>query len=217
MVANQYGTTFDMAQFFQIHPDNPQPRLIRQAVDILQNGGVIVYPTDSSYAIGCHIGDKAALDRIRQIRRLDDKHNFTLVCRDLSEISNYTKLDNQQYRLIKGLTPGPYTFILKATKQVPKRLMHPKRKTIGIRIPDNRIALALLEDLNEPILSSTLILPGDDMPMMDPYEMKHSLEHQVDLIIDGGYCGYDPTTVIVMEDDEPWVARHGKGDASLFD
>ncbi len=206
-----------MAQFFQIHPDNPQPRLIRQAVDILQGGGVIVYPTDSSYAIGCHIGDKHALDRIRQIRRLDDKHNFTLVCRDLSEISNYTKLGNQQYRLIKGLTPGPYTFILKATKQVPKRLMHPKRKTIGIRIPDNRIALALLEDLNEPILSSTLILPGDDMPMMDPYEMKHSLEHQVDLIIDGGYCGYDPTTVIVMEDDEPWVARQGKGDTSLFD
>ncbi len=206
-----------MAQFFQIHPDNPQPRLIRQAVDILRNGGVIVYPTDSSYAIGCHIGDKHALDRIRQIRRLDDKHNFTLVCRDLSEISNYTKLDNQQYRLIKSLTPGPYTFILKATKQVPKRLMHPKRKTIGIRIPDNRIALALLEDLNEPILSSTLILPGDDMPMMDPYEMKHSLEHQVDLIIDGGYCGYEPTTVIVMEDDEPWVAREGKGDTSLFD
>jgi tRNA threonylcarbamoyl adenosine modification protein (Sua5/YciO/YrdC/YwlC family) len=206
-----------MAQFFQIHPDNPQPRLIRQAVDILRNGGVIIYPTDSSYAIGCHIGDKSALDRIRRIRRLDDKHNFTLVCRDLSEISNYTKLDNQQYRLIKSLTPGPYTFILKATKQVPKRLMHPKRKTIGIRIPDNRIAMALLEDLNEPILSSTLILPGDDMPMMDPYEMKHSLEHQVDLIIDGGYCGYDPTTVIVMEDDEPWVARHGKGDASLFD
>ncbi len=206
-----------MAQFFQIHPDNPQPRLIRQAVDILRNGGVIIYPTDSSYAIGCHIGDKHALDRIRQIRRLDDKHNFTLVCRDLSEISNYTKLDNQQYRLIKSLTPGAYTFILKATKQVPKRLMHPKRKTIGIRIPDNRIALALLEDLNEPILSSTLILPGDDMPMMDPYEMKHSLEHQVDLIIDGGYCGYDPTTVIVMEDDEPWVAREGKGDTSLFD
>ena len=206
-----------MAQFFQIHPENPQSRLIRQAVDILQKGGVVVYPTDSSYAIGCHIGDKAALDRIRQIRRLDDKHNFTLVCRDLSEISNYTKLDNQQYRLIKSLTPGPYTFILKATKQVPKRLMHPKRKTIGIRIPDNKIALALLEDLNEPILSSTLILPGDDMPLMDPYEMKHSLEHQVDLIIDGGYCGYDPTTVIVMEDDEPWVAREGKGDASLFE
>lgn len=206
-----------MAQFFQIHPDNPQPRLIRQAVDILQKGGVVIYPTDSSYAIGCHIGDKTALDRIRQIRRLDDKHNFTLVCRDLSEISNFTKLDNQQYRLIKSLTPGPYTFVLKATKQVPKRLMHPKRKTIGIRIPDNRVALAMLEDLNEPILSSTLILPGDDMPMMDPYEMKHSLEHQVELIVDGGYCGYDPTTVIVMEDDEPWVAREGLGDISLFD
>jgi tRNA threonylcarbamoyl adenosine modification protein (Sua5/YciO/YrdC/YwlC family) len=206
-----------MAQFFQIHPDNPQPRLIRQAVDILQDGGLIVYPTDSSYAIGCQLGDKSALDRIRQIRRLDDKHSFTLVCRDLSEISNYTKLDNQQYRLIKSLTPGPYTFILKATKQVPKRLMHPRRKTIGIRIPDNRIALALLEDLNEPILSSTLILPGDDAPLMDPYDMKDLIGNQVDLIIDGGYCGYDPTTVIVMEDDEPWVARHGKGDTSLFD
>ena len=206
-----------MAQFFQIHPDNPQARLIRQAVDIVQKGGVIIYPTDSSYAIGCHIGDKAALDRIRRIRRLDDKHNFTLVCRDLSEISQYTKLDNQQYRLIKKLTPGPYTFILKATKQVPKRLMHPKRKTIGLRIPDNRIALALLEDLGEPILSSTLIMPDDDMPLMDPYDMKDLLEHQVDLIIDGGYCGYDPTTVIVMEDDEPWIARHGKGDASLLE
>ncbi len=206
-----------MAQFFQIHPDNPQPRLIHQAVEILREGGVIIYPTDSSYAIGCQVGNKAAMDRIRQIRRLDDKHNFTLVCRDLSEISQYTKLDNQQYRLIKGFTPGPYTFILKATKQVPKRLMHPKRKTIGIRIPDNRIALALLEELNEPILSSTLILPGEDLPMMDPYDMKQTLENQVDLIIDGGYCGYDPTTVVVMEDDEPWVARHGKGDASLFE
>lgn len=206
-----------MAQFFQIHPDNPQPRLIHQAVEILREGGVIIYPTDSSYAIGCQVGNKAAMDRIRQIRRLDDKHNFTLVCRDLSEISQYTKLDNQQYRLIKGLTPGPYTFILKATKQVPKRLMHPKRKTIGIRIPENRIALALLEELNEPILSSTLILPGEDQPMMDPYDMKQTLENQVDLIIDGGYCGYDPTTVVVMEDDEPWVARHGKGDVSLFE
>ncbi|WP_456405740.1 L-threonylcarbamoyladenylate synthase [Thiolapillus sp.] len=206
-----------MAQFFQIHPENPQPRLVRQAVEILRGGGVIIYPTDSSYAIGCHVGDKAAMDRIRQIRRLDDKHNFTLVCRDLSEISQYTKLGNQQYRLIKSLTPGPYTFILKATKQVPKRLMHPKRKTIGIRIPDNRIALALLEELNEPILSSTLILPGEELPMMDPYDMKQTLENQVDLIIDGGYCGYDPTTVVVMEDDEPWIARHGKGDASLFE
>ncbi|WP_456375191.1 L-threonylcarbamoyladenylate synthase [Thiolapillus sp.] len=206
-----------MAQFFQIHPENPQPRLIRQVVDILRGGGLVIYPTDSSYAIGCQLGDKSALERIRQIRRLDDKHNFTLVCRDLSEISNYTKLDNQQYRLIKSLTPGPYTFILKATKQVPKRLMHAKRKTIGIRIPDNRIALALLEEFNEPILSSTLILPGDDTPLMDPYDMKDVLGNQVDLIIDGGYCGYDPTTVIVMEDDEPWIARYGKGDTSLFE
>jgi len=206
-----------MAQFFQIHPDNPQPRLIRQAVEILRSGGVIVYPTDSSYALGCQVGNKEAMDRIRQIRRLDDKHNFTLVCRDLAEVSQYTKISNQQYRLIKSLTPGPYTFILKATKQVPRRLMHPKRKTIGIRIPDNRIALALAEELDEPILSSTLILPGDEMPLTDPYEMKELLEHQVDLIIDGGYCGMEPTTVVVMEDDEPWVARKGKGDTSLFE
>ena len=206
-----------MAQFFQIHPDNPQPRLIRQAVEILRSGGVIVYPTDSSYALGCQVGNKEAMDRIRIIRRLDDRHNFTLVCRNLAEVSQYTKISNQQYRLIKSLTPGPYTFILKATKQVPRRLMHPKRKTIGIRIPDNRIALALAEELNEPILSSTLILPGDEMPLTDPYEMKDLLEHQVDLIIDGGYCGMEPTTVVVMEDDEPWVARKGKGDTSLFE
>lgn len=206
-----------MAQFFQVHPENPQQRLVHQAVEILRGGGIIIYPTDSSYAIGCRVGDKTAMDHIRRIRRLDDKHNFTLVCRDLSEIALYTKLGNQQYRLIKRLTPGPYTFILKATKQVPKRLMHPKRKTIGIRIPDNRVALALLDELNEPILSSTLILPGEELPMMDPYDMKQTLESQIDLIIDGGYCGYDPTTVVVMEDDEPWVARHGKGDVSLFE
>jgi tRNA threonylcarbamoyl adenosine modification protein (Sua5/YciO/YrdC/YwlC family) len=206
-----------MAQFFQIHPDNPQPRLIRQAVEILRDGGVIVYPTDSSYALGCQVGRKEAMERIRRIRRLDEKHNFTLVCRDLAEVSQYTKISNQQYRLIKSLTPGPYTFILKATKQVPRRLMHPRRKTIGIRIPDNRIALALAEELNEPILSSTLILPGDETPLADPWEIKEVLEQQVDLIIDGGYCGYEPTTVVVMEDDEPWVARQGKGDTTLFE
>jgi tRNA threonylcarbamoyl adenosine modification protein (Sua5/YciO/YrdC/YwlC family) len=206
-----------MAQFFQIHPDNPQPRLIRQALEILRDGGVIVYPTDSSYALGCQVGRKEALERMRRIRRLDEKHNFTLVCRDLAEVSQYTKISNQQYRLIKSLTPGPYTFILKATKQVPRRLMHPKRKTIGIRIPDNRIALALAEELNEPILSSTLILPGDETPLADPWEIKEVLEHQVDLIIDGGYCGYEPTTVVMMEDDEPWVARKGKGDTTRFE
>lgn len=205
-----------MSQFFQIHPDNPQHRLIRQAVDIINGGGVIVYPTDSSYALGCHIGDKNAMQKIREIRRLDDKHNFTLVGKDLSELSSYTKMGNQAHRWIKNLTPGPYTFILPATKQVPKRLMHPKRKSIGIRIPDNNIARALAEDLGEPLMSSTLILPGEEMPMMDPYEMKDVLSHQVDLIIDGGYCGYEPTSVVLIEEDEPQVLREGKGDVSLF-
>ena len=206
-----------MSQFFQVHPDNPQARLIRQAVEIVRDSGVIIYPTDSSYAIGCQIGDKAAMDRIRQIRRLNDDHNFTLIGRSLSELSAYTKLDNQAHRLIKNLTPGPYTFILKATKQVPKRLMHAKRKTIGVRIPDNRVAMALLDELNEPLLSSTLILPGDDMPMMDPYEMNQIVGHSVDLILDGGYCGFEPTSVIDLHDETPKVRRVGKGDVSLFE
>lgn len=205
-----------MAQFFQVHPDNPQVRLIRQAVEILRDDGVVIYPTDSSYAIGCLIGDKAAMDRIRAIRRLGEDHNFTLIGRSLSELSAYTKLDNQAHRLVRNLTPGPYTFILKATKQVPKRLMHAKRKTIGIRIPDNKVALALLEELNEPLLSSTLILPGEEMPMMDPYEMNQVLGHAVDLIIDGGYCGYEATSVIDLHEDTPVVLRKGKGDVSLF-
>ena len=183
----------------------------------MRDSGVIIYPTDSSYAIGCQIGDKAAMDRIRQIRRLNDDHNFTLIGRSLSELSAYTKLDNQAHRLIKNLTPGPYTFILKATKQVPKRLMHAKRKTIGVRIPDNRVAMALLDELNEPLLSSTLILPGDDMPMMDPYEMNQILGHGVDLILDGGYCGFEPTSVIDLHDETPKVRRVGKGDVSLFE
>ena len=205
-----------MAQFFQIHPDNPQTRLIRQAVDIIREGGLVVYPTDSAYALGCQIGDKKAQDRIRRIRRLDEKHNFTLVCRDLSEIALYAKVNNTHYRLLKALTPGPYTFIHDATKQVPRRLMNEKRKTIGIRIPDNRIALALLEELGEPLMSSTLILPGDDMPLTDPYEMRKLLEHDVDLIIDGGYCGIEPTTVVDMEGDVPRVARVGKGEVAAF-
>ncbi len=206
-----------MALFLQIHPDNPQPRFIQQSVEIIRNGGVVIYPTDSSYALGCHIGDKGAMERIRRIRKLDDNHNFTLVCRDLTEISNYAKIDNRDYRLLKNLTPGPFTFIHKATKQVPRRLMHAKRKTIGIRVPDNNIVRALLQELGEPIMSTTLILPGDEMPLTDPYEMRDLLDHHVDLIIDGGYCGFEPTTVVVMTEEVPQVVREGKGDAALFE
>lgn len=206
-----------MAQFFQIHPDNPQARLIRQAVDVVRDGGIIVYPTDSGYALGCDMGNKKAKDRIRQIRRVDDSHVFTLVCRDLSEISNYAKISNAYYRLLKSLTPGPYTFIFKATKEVPRMLQNPKRKTIGIRIPDNRIALALLEELDAPLSSSTLIMPGEEMPLTDPYEMRQLLEFQVDLIIDGGYCGIEPTTIVNLEDDTPVVLRVGLGDPSVFE
>ncbi len=206
-----------MAQFFQIHPENPQLRLIRSAVEIIRQGGLVIYPTDSSYALGCHVGNKRAMERIRQIRQLDDKHNFTLVCRDLTEISTYAKIGNQQYRLLKSLTPGPYTFIQQATKQVPKRLQHPKRKTIGLRIPDNQIAQALLRELGEPLMSSTLILPGDEMPLTDPYDMRDTLGHEVDLVIDGGYCGFEPTTVVDMSSDPATVVRKGKGDATLFE
>ena len=205
-----------MAQFFQIHPDNPQPRLIRRSVDILLEGGVIVYPTDSSYALGCQIGEKTAMERIRRIRGLDDRHNFTLVCRDLSEIAAYARIDNQDFRLLKSLTPGPYTFIFEGTKQVPRRLMHPKRKTIGIRVPDHAICRDLLAALDQPILSSTLVLPDDEMPLTDPREMRDRLDFQVDLVIDGGFCGLEATTVVDMTQEPPLVTRVGKGDASLF-
>ncbi|TNC79607.1 MAG: threonylcarbamoyl-AMP synthase [Oleiphilus sp.] len=205
-----------MSQFFQIHPENPQARLIRQAVDIVEQGGVIAYPTDSAYALGCDLGNKSAADRIRQIRRLTDKHNFTLMCRDLSNIATYAKLDNTEYRQIKAHTPGPFTFILKGTSEVPRRLMHPKRRQIGIRIPDNKIALALLEELHHPLMSSSLILPGEDTPMTDPYDIRASLEHQLDLVIDGGFCGFEATSVIDLSDDEPKVLREGCGDISAF-
>ena len=206
-----------MAQFFQIHPDNPQKRLITQSVEILRQGGLIVYPTDSSYAFGCCMGEKGAMERIQRIRQVDEKHNYTLVCRDLSEIASYAKVDNQHYRLLKSLTPGPYTFIHKATKKVPRRLQQAKRKTIGIRVPDNAIALALLEELGEPLMSSTLILPGDDMPLTDPYDIRDSIGHDLELVIDGGYCGFEPTTVIDLEQDVPELIRRGKGDASMFE
>lgn len=205
-----------MAQFFQIHPENPQVRLVRRAVEILEGGGVIVYPTDSSYAFGCQIGAKDAMERIRRIRRLDAKHHFTLVCRDLSEITTYAKIDNQAFRLLKVLTPGPYTFIHEATKQVPRRLLHPRRKAIGIRVPDNPICRALLAELDQPILSTTLMLPDDDRPLTDPEEMRERLDKLVDLVIDGGFCGLEPTTVVDMISDPPEVVRVGKGDPSLF-
>lgn len=205
-----------MSQFFQIHPDNPQARLIKQAADIVRKGGIVVYPTDSAYAIGCHIGDKKALERIRRIRQLDDKHNFTLVCRDLSELATFARVDNTQYRLLKACTPGPYTFILKATAEVPRRLMHQKRKTIGLRVPENPTAQALLAELNEPLMSVTLIMPGDADPLIDPYDIRTLLEHDVDLVIDGGYCGLEMTTVIDLADDDPVLVRQGKGDVAPF-
>lgn len=205
-----------MSQFFRIHPDNPQLRLIHQAVDIIRNGGVIAYPTDSAYALGCHIGDKQALVRMRQIRRLDDDHHFSLVCRDLSDLGTYAKVSNIAYRLIKAATPGPYTFILEATREVPRRLVNPKRKTIGLRVPDNEICRALLNHLGEPLMSSTLILPGHEYPLTDPEEIRDALEHQVDLIIDGGFCGLESTTVIDLEQDVPIVVREGRGSLDLF-
>ena len=206
-----------MSQFFHIHPENPQKRLIAQACDIIRKGGLVVYPTDSGYALGCQIGDKAAMDKIRQIRQLDSDHNFTLVCRDLSEVSIYAKVNNTVYRAIKAHTPGAYTFILTATKEVPRRLQHAKRKTIGLRIPDNQIALALLEELNEPLMSSSLLMPGEDLPMTDAEDIVDRLGKQVDLVIDGGFCGAEPTTVVEFIDDMPEVMRVGLGDPSPFE
>lgn len=205
-----------MSQFFQIHPETPQLRLIKQAVEILRKGGVIAYPTDSAYALGCHLGDKAAAERIKRIRRLDDKHNFTLVCRDLSDIGTYAKVGNVQYRMLKTYTPGPYTFILPATNEVPRRLLHPKRRQIGLRVPDNAVAQALLAELGEPIMSTTLMLPGETMPMTDPYDIRDTLQHELDLVIDGGYCDLEPTTVVDMSEDVPVVIREGKGDPAPF-
>lgn len=205
-----------MSQFFQIHPDNPQKRLIAQAAQILREGGVIAYPTDSAYALGCHLDDKAALEKIRRIRQLDEKHNFTLVCSELSQASTYARFDNHVFRLIKNHTPGAFTFILPATGEVPRRLQHPKRKTVGLRIPANNIALDLLAAHGEPIMSVSLILPGDSQPMLDPYDIRETLEHEVDLVIDGGYCGLEATTVIDLSGDEPSLIRQGVGDASAF-
>jgi tRNA threonylcarbamoyl adenosine modification protein (Sua5/YciO/YrdC/YwlC family) len=205
-----------VAQFFAIHPDNPQPRLIQQAVDIVRSGGVSVIPTDSGYALACALENKRGVDVIRQIRRLDDKHNFTLLCRDLSEIATYARVENQIYRLLKAHTPGAYTFILDATREVPRRLLHPKRKQIGIRIPNNVIALDILQALGEPLMTSTLMLPGESLPLTDPYDINESLGHQLDLVIDGGFCGFEGTSVIDLTEDIPQVTRVGAGDVSAF-
>jgi tRNA threonylcarbamoyl adenosine modification protein (Sua5/YciO/YrdC/YwlC family) len=206
-----------MSQFFHIHPDNPQGRLISQAAAIVKNGGVVVYPTDSGYAIGCAIGDKKAMDRIIAIRNVDKNHNFTLVCSDLSEIATFARVDNAAFRAIRAATPGPYTFIFKGTKEVPKRVLNDKRKTIGIRVPNNKIALDLLAELGEPLMSSSLLLPGDEFAESDPDEIRQKLEKHVDLIIHGGYLGEKPTSVIDLSDDEPKILRYGEGDTSQFE
>jgi len=206
-----------MAQYFEIHPDNPQRRLIAHTVDILNKGGVITLPTDSAYAFACHIGDKKALDKVRQIRQLSDKHQFTLICKDLTQVSNFTKINNDTYRLIKALTPGPFTFILDATKEVPKRLQHAKKKTIGIRIPNNVVSQMIVEELDEPICCSTLILPNNSDAETDPYEIRDRLEKEVELIIDFGIIESQETTVIDCTDNEMEITRQGIGHASMLE
>ncbi|WP_317204472.1 L-threonylcarbamoyladenylate synthase [Janthinobacterium sp.] len=205
-----------MSQFFQIHPDNPQQRLIKQAAQIIHSGGIVALPTDSCYALVCHLDDKGAVERLRRIRGVDDKHHLTLLCRDLSEIGVYARVDNRQFRLLKAATPGPYTFILEATKEVPRRLSHPSRKTIGLRVPENRIVQALLEELGQPLLGTTLILAGDEHSLTDAESIRERLEKQIELIVDGGACSFEPTTVVDLSGAEPELLRQGRGDAGLL-
>lgn len=205
-----------MAQFFQIHPQNPQPRLLRQAAQVIDEGGIVALPTDSSYALVCHLDDKGAVDRLRRIRGIDERHHLTLLCRDLSEISTYARVDNRQYRLLKAATPGAYTFILEATREVPRRLSHPSRKTIGLRVPEHAIAQGLLAELQQPLLGTTLMLPGAGEPMNDPEDIRETLQKQVELVIDGGACSLLPTSVIDLTGESPVVLREGRGDVSLF-
>ena len=205
-----------MSQFFTLHPTHPEIRLIKRAVDIVRKGGLIAYPTDSCYALGCHVGDKDAMERIRRVRGVDERHHFTLVCRDLSEIGTFAKVNNAQYRLLKAHTPGTYTFILQATRELPRRLAHPKRATVGVRVPEHPVTHALLTELSEPLLSSTLMLPGDENPLNDAEAIRTRLEHEVDLILDGGTCGIEPTTVIDLSEPEPILIRKGKGDITSF-
>jgi len=205
-----------MTQYLAIHPDNPQERLLARAAEVVRQGGIIVVPTDSCYALGCHLGDKAAMDRIREIRGVDERHHLTLMVRDLSEIAQYARVDNVQYRLLKAVTPGSYTFILEGTKELPRRVLHPKRKTIGLRVPDHRVVQALLAELDEPLLTATLTLPGDELPMTEGWEIKDRMEGMVDLILDGGHCGTEPTTVIGLTGGAPVLVRAGRGPLEPF-
>ena len=205
-----------MARIVELHPRDPQPRLVAEIVALIRQGGLVAYPTDSSYALGCHIGDKSAIDRIRRIRKTDKNHNFTLVCSDLSEIGLYARIDNWSYRLLKSMTPGPYTFILEATREVPKRLQHPKRRTIGLRVPDNTVVHAILEALGEPIMSSTLTLPGDEMPLTEIQEIEDRIGDRIEMIVDAGATGIEPTSVIDLSSGTPVVLREGRGDVSAF-
>lgn len=205
-----------MAQFFSLHPQQPQPRLVRQAVEILRAGGILAFPTDSAYALGCQVGNANAMDRIRRIRGVDERHHFTLMCRDLSEIATYARVDNTQYRLLKATTPGSYTFILEATRELPRRILHPKRKTIGLRVPSHPLVQALLAELDEPLLTSTLILPGEDLPLTDPEEIRERLEHTVDLVLEAGPCGPEATTVIDLTGGAPQLMRAGRGALEPF-
>lgn len=205
-----------MARYLSIHPEDPQPRMLAQAVDALREGGVIAFPTDSCYALGCVLGEKDAMERIRRLREVDDRHHFTLMCRDLSEIAQFARVDNAQYRLLKATTPGSYTFILEGTKELPRRVLHPKRKTIGLRVPQHRVALALLAELGAPLLSSTLILPGDEAPLTDGWEIQERLDALIELILDGGHCGTSPTTVVDLTQMPPVLVRAGRGPLEPF-
>ncbi|GBG01536.1 threonylcarbamoyl-AMP synthase [Azospira sp. I13] len=205
-----------MAQYFSLHPDNPQPRMLAKAAEVVREGGLIAFPTDSCYSLGCHLGDKEALDRLRAIRGVDDRHHMTLMCRDLSDIAHFARVDNAQYRLLKAATPGSYVFILEGTKELPRRVMHPKRKTIGLRIPDHAGALALLEELGEPMLTATLQLPGDEAPLTEGWEIQERLDDHLALILDGGHCGTEPTTVIDLSGGQPELVRAGRGSLAPF-
>jgi tRNA threonylcarbamoyl adenosine modification protein (Sua5/YciO/YrdC/YwlC family) len=205
-----------MARYFDVHPDNPQPRVIRQIVDLIRDGGLIAYPTDSCFAFGCQLGNRDGIDRIREIRRLDDRHHFTLVCRDFAQLGQFVHVSNSVFRLVKAATPGSYTFILPATREVPRRLMHPRKHTVGVRIPANTVTQAILAELGEPLVSSTLLLPGEEEPMTQGWEIKERLDHQVDAVVDGGECGVEPTTVIDLSGDEPEIVRQGAGDPTRF-